>query len=139
MDCFGYILERGQVPDCVSPVYLIVYEFSPCFTWTLMIGLLMVLLTFFHIMSLFLLKGSWCYSREWLWNLSTKLLYFFRDVKCKQGFTTGIWYHVYVLGSTIWSAYQWLMDSKSEIRCSSPGSFPMRGGYEFAIQLFWGF
>ena len=30
------------------------------------------------------------------------------------------------------------MDSKSEIRCSSLGSFPMTGGYEFAIQFFEG-
>ena len=62
---------------------------------------------FLHIMSMILLKGSWCYSREWLWNLSAKLLYFFREVKSKQCFTTGVWYQVYkVLGLTIWSACQ---------------------------------
>ena len=35
------------MPDCVSPVYLVVDEFSPCVLWSLMIGLMVVLLTFF--------------------------------------------------------------------------------------------
>ena len=59
---------------CVSPVYLVVDEFSPCVLWPLMIGLMLVSLTFFfNTMSMFLLKGSWC--RECVWNLRTKLCY----------------------------------------------------------------
>ena len=47
------------MPDCVSPVYLVVNEFSSCVIWPLMIGLMVVLLTFFfHMMHVcFYLKG----------------------------------------------------------------------------------
>ena len=47
------------MPDCISPVYLVVDEFSSCVIWPLMIGLMVVLLTFFsHDAYMFLLKGS---------------------------------------------------------------------------------
>ena len=37
-------------------------------------------------------RGSWCYSREWVWNSKTKLLHCFWEVTCQQGFTTDVWY-----------------------------------------------
>ena len=58
---------------CGSPVYLIVDELGPCVLWPLMIRLIVVLLSFFDMVSIVLLIGSWCYSREWVWNLRTKL------------------------------------------------------------------
>ena len=46
------------MPGCVSPVCLVVDEFSPCVIWPLMIGPMVVLLTFSFDMIMFLLKGS---------------------------------------------------------------------------------
>ena len=43
---------------CIIPVYLVVDEFSPCVLWPLMIGLMVVMLTFFHMVSMILLIGS---------------------------------------------------------------------------------
>ena len=58
---------------CGSPVYLVVDQLRSCVLWPLMIGLMVVLLTVFFMVSMVLLIGSWCYSREWIWNLWTKL------------------------------------------------------------------
>ena len=95
-DCFGQIPEHegaSQQPalmgscltmeshmeshavTCGSPVYLVVDESRPrpCVLWPLMIGLMLVLLTFFDMVSMVFSIVSWCYSREWVWNLRTKL------------------------------------------------------------------
>ena len=105
---------------CGSPVYLVVDELSPCVLWPLMIRLAgSVFFLFFLTWWVVLLIGSWCYSREWVWNLRAKLLYYFKEVKCKQGFTTGIWYYLYnALGLTVSMCISSLMVSKSN------GSFP---------------
>ena len=58
---------------CGRPVYLVVDELRPRVLWPLMIELMLVLLTFFDIVIMVLLIGSWCYSREWVRNLRTKL------------------------------------------------------------------
>ena len=56
-----------------SPVYIVVAdEFSTCLLWPLVIGIMVVLLTFFFHVNVVPLVGSWCYSREWVWNLRTK-------------------------------------------------------------------
>ena len=124
---------------CISPIYLVVDEFSPCVLWPLMIGLMVVMLTFFHMVSMVLLTGSWRYSREWVWNLRTKL-------RCTasgkwnvnrvslQGFDIS-----YVLVLTVYICISGLMDSKPDFRRGDPGLFPGRGGYIFALQFFWGF
>ena len=52
---------------------------------------------------------------------------------------TGVWYLWYVLGLSVRMYISGLMDSKSEHRCTSLGSFPRRAGYEFAFQFFWEF
>ena len=45
--------------DCVSSVYLEVDEFSPCVLWSLMIGLMVVLLTIFRMVNMVLvLRGN---------------------------------------------------------------------------------
>ena len=54
---------------CGSPVYLVVAEFSNCVLWPIMIELMVVLLTFFFVVSVVPLVGSWCYSRELVSNL----------------------------------------------------------------------
>ena len=56
-----------------SSVYPLVDELRPCVLWPLMIGQMVVLLTFFDMVSMVLLIGSWCYYREWVWNLQIKL------------------------------------------------------------------
>ena len=58
---------------CGNPVYLVLDELRPCVLRSLMIGLMVVLLTFFDMMSMVLLRGSWCYSREWVWNLRANI------------------------------------------------------------------
>ena len=59
---------------CGSPVFLGVdNELRSCVLWLLMTGLMMALLTFFDMVSMVLLIGSWCYSTEWVWSLRTKL------------------------------------------------------------------
>ena len=98
---------------CGSPVYLVVNdELSHCVLWPLTIRL--VGSAVFSTWWVVLLIGSWCYSREWVWNLRAKLLCCFREVKCKQGFTTGIWYYLYnALGLTVSMCISSLMVSKS--------------------------
>ena len=51
---------------CVSPVYQVVDEFSPCVLCPFMIELIAVLLTFFHMLGMALLMGGLCCSREWV-------------------------------------------------------------------------
>ena len=57
---------------CVSPVYLIVDEFSLCVLWPLD-WVNCWLRWRFHMVSMVLLIGSWWYCREWVWNLGAKL------------------------------------------------------------------
>ena len=58
----------------VYPTYL-VDELRPCVLRPLIIGLMVVLLTFFFLNGEygFTSMGSWCYSTEWVWNLKKKL------------------------------------------------------------------
>ena len=58
---------------CGSPVYLVVDELRPFVLWPLLLGLNGSVEVFFDMVSMVLLIGSWCYSREWAWNLRTKL------------------------------------------------------------------
>ena len=51
-----------------STVYLVVDELRPCVLWARWFCW-----RFFGMVSMVLLIGSWCYSREWVWNLRTKL------------------------------------------------------------------
>ena len=52
------------------------------------------------------------------------MLYYFKEVKCKQGFTTDTWYYLYnALCLTFIMPISGLMASQSEIRCSAAGSF----------------
>ena len=47
---------------------------SPGVLWSLMIGLMVVLLAYFLGMVWFqVYGGSYCYSREWVWNSRKKL------------------------------------------------------------------
>ena len=54
-------------------------KFSPCVLWPLMIidwaNSGSVDYFFIWWVNFYLIKGSWCYSREWVWNLRTKLCY----------------------------------------------------------------
>ena len=94
-------LTAWLLVTCVSPVYLVVDEFSPCVLWPLMIGLMVVSLTFFfNTMSMFLLKGSWC--RECVWNLRTKLCYI-----ASRKWNVSRFHYWNVLGLTNWNTYQW--------------------------------
>ena len=57
----------------ICPVYL-VDELSPCVLWPLFIELMVFLFDVFLDGKYgFTSMGSWCYSREWGWNLRTKL------------------------------------------------------------------
>ena len=68
------------------------------------------------------------------------MLHCFGEVKCKQGFTTGIWYYLYnALGLTVSMCISGLMVSASEFRYGDAGWFPGRQEYEFTFQFFWGF
>ena len=50
------------------------------------------------------------------------MLYCFREMKCKQGFTTRIWYYLYNdLGFTVSMYISGLMASESEFRYGDPG------------------
>ena len=57
---------------CGSPVYLVIDQLRPCFKvpydWARWFCW-----RFFDMVNLVVLIGSWCYSREWVWNLRTKL------------------------------------------------------------------
>ena len=65
------------------------------------------------------------------------MLYCFREVKCRQGFTTGTWYYLYnYLGVTINMCISGLMDSALKFRSSHPGSLPGRRRNELTLQLF---
>ena len=77
---------------CGSPAYLVVDEFSPCALWSLMIGLMVVLLKFsshgdcgFTHGELILFQGIGMEFK------AKNMLCCFREVKCKQGFATRIW------------------------------------------------
>ena len=62
------------------------------------------------------------------------LLYCFREVKCKQGFTTGISYYLYSsLDVTINMCIIGLMVSESEFYL---GSFPGLGEYDLLFNFF---
>ena len=63
-------------------------------------------------------------------------LYCFEEVKCKQGFITGICYLYNALGLSICLCISGLMVSESELSYSDPGAFPERRGYEFTFQFF---
>ena len=105
---------------CGTPVYLVVAEFSPCVTpydWANG-GSVDV----FFMVSMVPLVGSWCYSREWVWNLRTKLC-------C---IAPGKW-------NVSTTSVVGVMVSKSDLQCSDIGSFPEWGGYELAFQFFLGF
>ena len=99
---------------CLSPVYLVVNEFSPCVLWPLMIALMVVLLTFFPLVSMVLVIRSWCYCKEWAWNLRTKLCWIASgkwNVSRVSLHGFGI---SYVLVLTVRMYISGLMDSKSE-------------------------
>ena len=64
------------------------------------------------------------------------MLHSFREKECQQGFTTWIWYLVFVFDWSCWTSFIGLMVSKSEFKSHSLRSFPRRGEYEFAFQ-FW--
>ena len=65
------------------------------------------------------------------------MLYCFGEVKCKQGFTTGIRYYLYnALGLTVSMCISGLMVSELKFRYGDPESFPERRGYEFTFQFF---
>ena len=65
------------------------------------------------------------------------MLYCFREVKCRQGFTTGTWYYLYnYLGVTINMCISGLMVSALKFRNSHPGSLPGRRRNELTLQLF---
>ena len=65
------------------------------------------------------------------------MLYCFGEVKCKQGFTTGIWYCLYnALGLTVSTCISGLMVSELEYRYDDPGWFRGRRDYDFTFQLF---
>ena len=50
------------------------------------------------------------------------MLHSFDEVKCKQGFTTGIWRYLYnALGLTLSMCISGLMVSESEIKYGDPG------------------
>ena len=78
------------------------------------------------------------YSRKWVWNLRTKLCCIaFGEVKCKQGFTAGIWYYLYnALCLTVSMCISGLLLSESQCRYRNLGSIPGRRGYEFTFQFF---
>ena len=103
----------------VCPVYSVA-EFSSCVLCCRIIGLMVVLFTFFTWYR-FISIGSWCYSRGWVWNL--------RRILC-------------CIASEKWNVCRVsveglnndLMDSNSVFQSSSPGSYPGRGEYEFTFQ-----
>ena len=65
------------------------------------------------------------------------MLYRFREVKYKQGFTAGTWYYLYNgLGVTDKIYISGLMVRELEFRSSKPGSLPGGGGYDFTFQFF---
>ena len=67
------------------------------------------------------------------------LLYRFRKVKCKQGFTTETWYYLYIsLDVTINfdMCSRGLMISESEFMYDDLGSFPGWGEYDLIFQFF---
>ena len=64
------------------------------------------------------------------------MLYCFREMKCKQGFTTGTWYYLYnSLGVTVNMCISGLMVSELEFRSDDLGPFPGGGGYESNLEL----
>ena len=87
----------SQLPQTISHmpislVCIVVDDFSPCVLWSMMIGLMLILLKFF-------LHGVYgiTYGELLLfWRMSIEfkdriMLHCFREVKCKQGITAGIW------------------------------------------------
>ena len=65
------------------------------------------------------------------------MLYCFREVKCKNGFTTGTLYYLYNrLGVTIYMCISGLMFSESEFKYDNLESFSRRGGYKSSFQFF---
>ena len=88
-----------------------------------MIGLMVVLLTFFEwwVCSYFNGELMLFYGMDIEFK-GKIMLYRFREVKCLQGITTGVWYWVYnVSGQSIWLYISGLMDSKPELKPSGPG------------------
>ena len=62
------------------------------------------------------------------------MLYSFDEVKCKQGFTTGIWHYLYnALGLTLSMCISGLMVSESEIKYGDPGSLSVLRNSEFTF------
>ena len=111
---------------CGSPVYLVVDELRPCDLWLLMIGLIVVLLTlFWHGEYGFTYRELMLFYGIGMEFKDKILLYCFREVKCKKGFTTGTWYYLYIcLGVTINKCIRGLMVSESEFMYDDLGSFP---------------
>ena len=65
------------------------------------------------------------------------LLYCFREVKFKQGFTTGTSYYLYIsLDVTINMCIIGLMVSESELMYDYLGSFPGLGEYDLLFNFF---
>ena len=63
--------------------------------------------------------------------------YSFREMKCKQVFTTGILYYLYTaLGSAVSMCISGQLVSESEFRCSDPTSFPGREECEPTFQYY---
>ena len=64
------------------------------------------------------------------------MLYCFREVKCKQVFTTGTRYYLYNgLGVIVNMCISGLMVNESEFKSGAPRSFPWRGGYKLTLFL----
>ena len=62
------------------------------------------------------------------------MLYCFMKVKCRQGFTTEIWYYLLkALGLADSMCISGLMVSESEFRYDNSGSFSGRRGYKFTF------
>ena len=81
--------------------------------------------------------GSWCYSREWVWNLRTKLCciasgkWNFSRVSLQE---LGIMYNV--LGLLEWTRVSGGMLNKSDINTVGSRSFPGKGKHAFTFR-FW--
>ena len=64
-------------------------------------------------------------------------LHCFREVKCKQGFTTGTFYYLYnSLGVNIYMCISGVMVSESEFKYGHLESFPGKVGYKLSFQFF---
>ena len=122
----AFVTAAWILVTCGRSVNPVVDDLRPCVLWPLVIRLICVLLTlFWHEDYGFIYRELMLFYWIGVEFKDKSMVYCFMEVKCKQGFTTGIWYYLYnALGLTVSMCIRGLMVSKSEFRYGDPWSFP---------------